>query len=356
MKRVLTRLFEHAVAKTYLFAYSLAGFAIIISLVSCERNGLNEDASDLPVLKVHAYKIEPRQESLNEEVPGTVQARLKASIEAKVSGRIEKMLVVEGQSVREGDLLAQLDVKEIKAKYDQAIVMRDQAERDLQRSALLVGKQAVSKSEFENTEARTRVARSSVTEAETMLGYAALKAPFAGVITKKLADVGDLAIPGRPILMIENPFDLRFEANVPETYINNIRPGASLTVQISGINEIFNGIASEISPTADPNSRTFLVKFDLSNQTGLRSGLFGHVGVPSEEQLMTDVPKAAVIKRGQMEIVFVIQNGKAWIRLVRTGKLSGTNIEVLSGIESGETIATDDLTTLKDGQSVEVLK
>ena len=325
-------------------------------LVSCGGKSSEDKASASTPAKVHIYKVESRSHASIEEVPGTVQARLKASIEAKIPGRIEKMLVVEGQSVKEGDLLVQLDVKEIRAKYDQAVVMRDQLERDLQRSTLLIEKQAISKSEFENIDAKTKVARAAVTEADTMLGYAAIRAPFSGVITKKLADVGDLAIPGRPLIVIEDPSDLRFEANIPETYINSIKPGTSLDVQISGVESSVKGSASEISPTADPNSRTFLVKFTLSDQKGLRSGLFGHVSVPSESRLITSVPQGAIVKRGQMEIVYILRDGKAWIRLVRSGRILGPEIEILSGLDNGETVAVDNLSTLKDGISVEVLK
>jgi RND family efflux transporter MFP subunit len=122
-----------------------------------------------------------------------VRAKLHAAIEAKVSGRIEKMLVAPGQAVKAGDLLAQLDAREIQARLDQALTLREQSSRDTERLRSLLASSAISRQEFETTESRSRVAVASVTEGETMLAYTTIVAPFDGVITRKLADVGDLA-------------------------------------------------------------------------------------------------------------------------------------------------------------------
>ncbi|NMC63707.1 MAG: efflux RND transporter periplasmic adaptor subunit, partial [SAR324 cluster bacterium] len=193
-------------------------------------------------------------------------------------------------------------------------------------------------------------------EAETMLGYASIRAPFNGIITKKLADVGDLAMPGRPIVEMEDPSALRFEANVPETLFHNIKISSELDIEIAGLSAPIKGVVAELSPTADPNSRTFLVKFDLPNEARLRAGQFGHVSVPSNAETLISIPKAAIVNRGQMEVVYVVRDGKAWLRLVRTGKQIGESFEILSGLEDGEVIVADGASDLRDGQLVQEVK
>jgi RND family efflux transporter MFP subunit len=166
-------------------------------------------SQQIPSAPVRVQTVERKSHLATEEVVGTVRAKLHAAIEAKVSGRIEKMLVAPGQSVKAGDLLAQLDACEIQARLDQALTLREQSSRDTQRLRSLLASSAISRQEFETTESRSRVAVASVTEAETMLAYTTIVAPFDGVITRKLADVGDLATPVGSGKCAERSFDLR---------------------------------------------------------------------------------------------------------------------------------------------------
>jgi len=172
------------------------------------------------------------------------------------------------------------------------------------------------------------------------------------VITKKSADVGDLATPGKTLLEIEDPTALRFEADVPEAIIGSIAAGAGMTVH-SGTFEM-TGTVSEIAPVADAQSRTFLVKLDLPQTPGLRTGQFGRVAIPLSETSVLRIPVSAVVQRGQMEIVFVVEKGRAQLRLVKTGKRFGNEVELVSGIEAKEQVAVENVSRLSDGQRVEV--
>ncbi|HXG46656.1 MAG TPA: biotin/lipoyl-binding protein, partial [Methylomirabilota bacterium] len=147
----------------------------------------------LPTATVRVQTIEARKRIATEEVVGTVRAKLQARLEAKVAGRIEELRAAPGQSVKAGELLVRLDVREIRAKLDQALAVRQQAVADLQRHTALLERGAATRAEFDAVQSRARVAEAAVQEAETLLGHAAITAPFAGVITRKLADVGDLA-------------------------------------------------------------------------------------------------------------------------------------------------------------------
>jgi RND family efflux transporter MFP subunit len=153
---------------------------------------------------------------------------------------------------------------------------------------------------------------------------------------------------------MENPDTLRLEADVPEALIGNVKLGDKLAVRIAAVASELEGSVAEMSPAADPNSRTSLVKLDLPGATGLRSGQFGRVAVPVGEASTIRVPAAAVIQHGQMELVFVVANGHAQLRLVKMGRRVGDEIELVSGLNSGEQIVTEGATALADGQPVTV--
>jgi RND family efflux transporter MFP subunit len=289
-----------------------------------------------------------------EEVVGTVRSKQRAVIEAKVSGRVLQYLAVPGQPVKAGELLAEVDAREILARREQAAATLEQADKDLIRYKQLISTRAISQQDYDAVEARQKVAVAGLSEAETMLGYARVTAPFDGVITRKLADVGDLAMPGKALMEIEAPGSLRFEADMPEAVLDRVKPGDRMRVTVASIARPFEGVVSEIAPVADAASRTFQVKFDLTAAAGLRSGQFGRVSVPVAEARVLQVPAGAVIKRGQMELVFIVRDGRAVMRLVRTGKAVNGGVGVLSGIEEGERVVTGDVAGLGDGQPVTI--
>jgi RND family efflux transporter MFP subunit len=355
---------------------AVAGFLVAAWLFSsgCGRKPENASATALPPVAVRTQVAESKNRVATEDVVGTVRPKLSAAIEAKVSGRIEQMLVAPGQTVTNGELLARLDAHEIQARYDQAVATRQQAESDFKRASDLMQQKILSQSEFDAAQSKFRVANAAETEVKTMLGYTVIVAPFDGVITRKLADVGDLAAPGKTLLQMENPASLRLEADVPAALIGNVKPGDPFAVKIAGVTNDLTGTVAEVSPAADPNSRTFLVKLDLPATPGLRSGQFGRVAVPVGDVSAIRVPGSAVIQRGQMEMVFVVAAPRqsaanlpstsqrrsagtpllAHLRLVKTGARVGNEIEVVSGLDSGEQIVTESVSALIDGQPVTV--
>jgi membrane fusion protein, multidrug efflux system len=312
--------------------------------------------SPKPVI-VRAELAGKRIHVATEEVVGTVRAKLHAAIEAKISARIEEMRVAPGDAVKAGDLLVKLDARETQARFEQALAERDQLQRDAARLRSLLAQNAVSRQEFETVESRYRVAVAAVSETETMLSYAWVLAPFDGIVTRKLADVGDLATPGRSLIEIDNPKALRLEAEVPESLIARVEAGAKLRVRAADRPD-FIAPVSEISPAANPISRTFTVKLDLPAPAGMRAGQFARVAVPLGEHEGIWLPKSALVVRGQMELVFVLPKAgdKALLRLVKTGKHMGDSVEVVSGISAGERVVVDGALQLNDGQPVEVKK
>jgi membrane fusion protein (multidrug efflux system) len=323
------------------------------SFAGCRPKAEPTEPPTLPAATVRAQTIESKMRGATEEVVGTVRAKLRSVIEAKVSGKIEQLLVVPGQQVKAGELLAVVDAREVQARYDQAVALSQQAEADLKRLTALLEQKVLSQAEFDSAQAKARVTVASRTEAETLLSYTKVTAPFAGVITRKHADVGDLATPGKPLLDMEDSTALRLEADVPEAVVGRLTLGDKLPVRIAALEKELTGVISEIAPAADPNSRTFLVKLDLPGTTGLRAGQFGRVAMPVGETSALRVPVSAVVQRGQMELVFIISDGKAQLRLVKTGKRIGNEVELVSGVSAGERVIVENVAGLVDGQPVE---
>ena len=302
---------------------------------------------------VRVHVVGNLSQAMTEEVVGTIRAKLQATLEAKLSGRIAKMPVVLGQRVKAGELVVQLDAAEFNARLEQAAAAVEQSERDWKRVSALFEQQAATRSEYDAAQSRNRMAKGMEAEAKAIMNYVEVVAPFDGVVTKKWADVGDLAAPGKPLISIEDPAALQLEADVSQVTAGHVRGDARLAVRVDGVSGELTGTVSEIAPAADPFSRTIRIKVDLSAHPGLKSGQFGRLLVPVGESKTLRVPVSAVVERGQLEIVFVVTNQHARLHLVKPGKRIGDEIEVLSGLHSSDRVVTEGAAQLSDGQPVE---
>lgn len=332
----------------------VAPILVGMGIIGCHQPTPPPTPQSLPIRTVSVVGVETHGLYTSEEVVGTVRARLRSAVEAKIPGRIEALLVVPGQSVQAGETLGSLDAREVKARLDSALAVRDQTGRDLDRLRKLVRDGAATAAELDAIEARHRVAMASAAEAETMLGHTRVVAPFAGVITRKLADVGDLAVPGRPLVEIEDPSRLRIEADVPEALIDKIQLGMKIPVRIGSIAGRTEGVVGEIAPVAEAVSRTYVVKLDLPSIAGLRAGQFGRVSVPTGDAAGLHVPATAIVQRGQLEYVFVADANHARLRLIRSGRRPNGMVEVVSGLVGGEKVVAPLPADLQDGQPLEV--
>lgn len=328
---------------------------LLVSTVGCHRPPEAVTAAPaLPAVSVRVHSVSAGKHQAVEETVGTVRARLQARIEAKVSGRILELRATPGQVVKAGELLVRLDVEEIQARWAQAQEVQQQADRDLKRFTLLKESATATPAEFEAVRSRARVAGAAVTEAQSLLAQGQIAAPFAGVVTRKLADVGDLAGPGKALLELEDATSLRFETDVGEALAAHLQLGQSLALHLPTLAKSLTGTVSEIAPTVDPTTRTFVVKLDLPATPGLRAGAFGRVAIPVGESPILRVPSTAVTLRGQLESVFLVVDGRAQLRLVRTGKSQGDETELLAGVTAGESVVVSAATPLRDGQPVQV--
>ncbi|MFZ9932512.1 MAG: efflux RND transporter periplasmic adaptor subunit [Chthoniobacterales bacterium] len=330
------------------------GLAVLLP-AGCGKRGDDTAAAgpaDPPVaVTVAAVSVQPLWDE--EEVVGNVEAAQRAVLSAKVTGVIEAINVAPGARVARGQVLAGIDAREIKARLDSAVAAQDQARKDYARIEKLLKSGSSTRQEFDAATTRLRTADASLVEARTMLQYTEISAPFDGVVTRKLVEVGDLATPGKPLLEMENSSLLRFECEIPEALIDRVSMGAALPVAVDAAGAALTGEVSEIAPSASAGSRTFLVKLDLPSAEKLRAGQFGRVRVPVRERPALLVAEGAVVRRGQIESVFVVEEGVARLRLVKTGRKMDGQIEILSGLSGGESVVKSDAHLLGDRAAVE---
>ncbi|MGD2014422.1 MAG: efflux RND transporter periplasmic adaptor subunit [Desulfobacterales bacterium] len=302
-----------------------------------------------------AFTVKVSKEPLIEQAAGTLRAKVETVISSLITARISSIAVWAGDEVQAGQVLVTLDARELEARVDQvhqamlaASARLKQTEKDLSRVKRIMRADsgAVSMAERDRVQTALNTAQAELTrlmrqkdETQTALSYSKLTAPIAGRIVERLGDPGDTAIQGEPLLRMYDPATLRLEANVRESVASKLAQGQSLTAEIDALKKKYSVVVDEIVPSADPGSRSFLVKVSLTDGTGLYPGMFGRLMIPIGKVEKIYIPAKAVTHVGQLDFVIVDSKQGAVRRYVRLG-VSGPDdrIEIISGLTDGETI------------------
>ena len=298
--------------------------------------------------------------------PATLVAENQVQVASRLMGYIRSINVVEGQTVGVGQKLFSVDPVDVQGQVEQTRAGVKQAEDALadarveyKRFEALFKEDAVTRQQFEKMKLQHDIAQSRLAQARAgydtaagQLRYATVTSPIAGVVTRKLANAGDLATPGQPVLVVENPGKLQVETQVPESVLRALKPGSPVLVEVDGQAKPLTARVARISPAADPVSRTFLVKLDVSGP-GLKSGLFARALFPQGERETLMVPATALVNRAGIDGVFVVgQDGIAQFRMVRMGETRDGQAEILSGLTAGERVVTGGTEKLESGDRV----
>jgi len=354
---------------------------VILSSCSSERSSsstITAAVHNVPILAVERTDVPDLLEAV-----GTLHAAQTSTLASQMMGTILEVRVREGDRVQRGEVLAIIDDSQPRAAVNRAIaadaaaqqqsVAADAdltlAEATLKRYQALFDQQTISAQEFDVIKARYKSAvarrdiaqadqaqaKAALAEARTVFNYARIRAPFEGVITEKKADAGTLASPGMPIFVIEDIHQYRLEATLNEADLAYVQMRQTAPVVIDSLsNAAFAGKVTQIVPAADPGSRSFVVKVELPSDPRLRSGLFGRAHFSRGNRQSLLIPRSAVIERGQMQGVFVLNNNKiAALRYITLGKPQGENVEVLAGLQGGEQLVAKPQDRELDGKRIE---
>lgn len=335
--------------------YIVAFLSAVLFLCGCKEEEHQGTARErLPQVEVTVAQVRQVPVADQRELLGTVESKYRAEISAKVSGTITDLPVVLGSEVAKGELLLQISAGEIDARLQQSQAQLHQARRNLEREKKLLAKNAATPESVKSLGESLAIAEATYQEARIIQSYTRIEAPFAGRVTKKLVNIGDLATVGKPLLNIEDESQLQVITDIPEALILKVKQGEVLSVAIPSAGLTVTGTVAEVAPTADPATRSGQVKLTIDAHPDLRSGQFARVTLAMQEAKTLTVPGDALVNLGQMERLFVVDDGKARLRLVRSGKRYGDNIEILSGVNPGEQVVISGQQQLRDGQPITV--
>lgn len=289
---------------------------------------------------------------LSESAVGTIRAVHETSIGSKLMARVVEANIKAGQPVKKGEVLIRLDETDLQARLQQAKAAlasteaaRSQAASDEKRYGTLVTSGAVPRQQHEEAvtalrtaEANLSRAQETINEVQATLDWATIRSPIDGMIVDKRVDVGDMVTPGQMLVTLFDPTRMQLVASVRESLTRRLQVGNDVMVQVEGLDKECSGTVSEIVPEAQSASRTFQVKVTGPCPPGIYSGMFGRILIPLDEEQILVIPRQAVRAIGQLELVEIAADGKPMVRAIRTGRVLGDDIEVLSGLREGEQV------------------
>jgi RND family efflux transporter MFP subunit len=368
----------------------------LLTLAACSKTRKSNAVPARTAVPVTTLTVAPSEIPSLYTVSGTVRAKTVSTLSSKVLASVRSVRVREGDRVRAGQVLVTLDSEDLDARYNQAQSAHqesvsalpeaesaiseakanlDLAEVTFRRMQDLYAKRSISDQEFDEATAKIKSVRAGysialarnaqvknrMAQAEAALrsaavnqNYSRIVAPFSGVVSAKNVDPGVLAVPGAPLLTLEGAGNYRFEAPVEESRLSSIRLGEKSSIALDALDCKVDGRVSEVAPVVDVGSRSYMVKIDLPAIPKLRSGLFGRASFESRPQKMIAIPAAAISRNGQLESVFVVEQGVVELRLITAGRNWGGRAEILSGLHPGDQLIYPVPAGLREGKPVEV--
>ena len=355
--------------KNVVWASLLAVSGVMIA--GCHGGESAATPGAVQTMQARVVESQEQQAPVSLRATGSVHARETAVVSAQVMGRIQQVMVREGDSVRAGQTLVVLDDAALRSQVEQAqagVKAAQNAQAAAQTNAALAAstlgrykqlesEKSVSPQEMDEVSrraegaaarvdamrAQTDAAQAQESGARTIMSYTRLAAPFAGVVTSRMADPGTMAAPGVPLLQVDQAGALQLDATVDESAIGAIHKGMKVQVAVDGgastsaAGTNLVGTVAEIVPGADPSSHAFLVKIDLPSSIQTRAGMYGTADFANGTRQAVVIPRSAVVSRGSLNCVYVLDGqGIAQLRYITLGAAQGNLVEVLSGVSSGE--------------------
>lgn len=317
----------------------LPGLALLVAAActpaeSGERH-VETRLEDVPAAPVTALKA-----GAFYRAAGSVRASRRAELTTRLAGRIESVRVRAGDRVRSGQLLLTVERAALTAAERQAASALELATASLRRVERLYADSAAPLVQLEAARNALAQAEGQSRAVQADLAYAEIRAPFDGWIASRLADPGDLAGPGQPLLVLEDATRREIVVTLPDELRGRVRPGQEVAVELGdGRRRITSRVLAEVVG-ADPRSPT--VELRLAGPADLTTGLAAVAEIPSGERPMLLVPARAMVVRGQLQGVFLFApDSTLRLRWIRAGRVRGDSVEIVSGLQEGDLVALD---------------
>lgn len=295
---------------------------------------LPPDAVTLAVTRQHRPRLV--------EAVGSVASDNAVQLSARVSAYVQEVHVHAGDAVERDQILIRLDDRDLRAQLTAAQAILRRAETEFERIQRLHATQAATEQQLIAAESAFRAARSAVDQAEVALTFTEIRAPFAGRITDREVEVGMLTNPGQPLLHLYDPARMRLDVPVPVRLVDALVIGDAVALQLERPDTPQTGRVHRVIAAIDAHSRTQLVQVLLEpSDPPPLPGTFGRLWIPAAPRDVILVPRSAVYRTGQLEMVQVVAKQRVVRRLVKTGTVRDDEVEVLAGLSDGETILVE---------------
>lgn len=333
----------------------LASLVTVALTTSCRREPAAAAEAAFPPVRVQVAAVQRASLPVIFETTGTVRAVQRATVAARLSGSIASLSLRLGDTVRAGDVLLAIAAPDVSARVVQVRAQLAQVERELARERGLLATGAGTKDTVKLLEDRLAQTQASLREAETLVDYATVRAPFNGTIARKHVEAGDFASVGAPLVQIDGRDAFEIEVGLPESLAARLAVGTALEVETMPGGLRFPAAIAELSSASDAVARSHTAKLAVPAGTQVNPGQFARVFVPGGSAAALFVPSTAVVRFGQMERVFALgDRNRASLRLVRTGATHGNQVEIVSGLDAADRVVIAPPASLHDGQPLEL--
>jgi len=327
--------------------------AVVLLLVSCSEK--KETVKEIVIPKVTVKDIKKSSENEVLSYSGTIEADNVVSLGFSVPGRISRVYVQEGQKVKKGQLLAAIDVTTYKNAFDIANAGLEQANDNFKRLNGLFQKGSLPERDFIAVKVGVAQANANKNLAAKNLSDTKLYAPFSGMITAKLTEIGATAAPGIPAFTVMKTDKVYAKASITESEISKLKIGTDAKVEIASMGETFNGKVAIVNPSADALTRTFNVKVRLDNaENKLLPGMISNIKIETGNEVsVITVPTDAIVRdANDLIYVYVVKENKAIKKRVSLGNFKGNEVIVTDGLQLNDKVIIAGQRNLKDGQTV----
>jgi len=286
--------------------------------------------------------------------PGTLVAKDRVEMVSELSGRVISINFNEGQFVKKGDILVKLNDDELQSQLTRAEFQYTLLEEKLGRQKILLSKEAISREEFDQVSTEFNVLKQDIEQLRIKIEKMKIRAPFNGVIGFRNISLGALLVTNSKVATIVDLYNLILEFSIPEKYITNKLLGSTANFTIQGSSTIFSAKVYAIDPEIDTKTKNIMLRARYDNKNGvLRPGMYAKVSLNTEKgALKIYLPNEAIVPNVKGRSVWVLKDGKASMLLIETGIRTADMMEVLSGVEKGDTIITTGLMQLREGITV----
>ncbi len=271
-------------------------------------------------------------------------------------GKVVALTVNEGDFVNQGKLLLKIESGEISAQAYQAQAAYNNAKLQYDRIKSLFDEQAATRMEMDQATLGLESAKAGLNAAKAMESYTIITAPIAGQVVEKRINLGEMALPGQPVLKIEDNKNLRLEVTVREQDLRFIEPGKHVTVRIDAMpGKDINARVAQVVPAADMRTHSFVVKIDVPADKGLITGMYGKAYFSTGKRDAILIPRSAVVTMSGLSGVYIVSNdGNAVFQMVQLGEEQGDAVEAVTGLKPGDTVIVSKQTASIDGKKVVV--